>query len=404
MAKQTQKRQGNRHQLRLYFDSPEVDFNLQYILGYGSANGVAIGEALYAASQVNDKDITTWAPAWLDMAARVEDKAVAAATAGHAVSAREAYLRATTYYRTALFGLGLDDPRLKPCEHNLQRCFAEAAKRFDPPFEPVEITFEDRVLPGYFLRPSADGKPRPTLIMIGGGETYNEELFFLTGDAGLKRGWNVLIVDLPGQGWTVHQGMTYRHDTESPFHKIVDYLVCRDDVDTKRIVSYGISMGGYLVLRAAAYEKRLAAIALSTPMFDVYKWAVDGLPFPIHKLPDFMVDVSAKLAGYFEPASQIALEKWLTAVAGANKVSAAFERLKAWTVDVSLVTCPTFCIVGAGEAQTFITQTQVTYEALSAPKKLRMTTVEEGGDGHCQVNNLPLSQSIVFDWFEEVLA
>ncbi|MDJ0756144.1 MAG: alpha/beta fold hydrolase [Ardenticatenaceae bacterium] len=403
MAKQTQKRQGNRNQLRLHFDSPEVDFNLQFILGYGAADGAAIGEALYAASQINERDLTTWAPAWLDMAARVEDKACAAAAAGHAVSAREAYLRASTYYRTALFGLGVDDPRLKATGHKLRRCFAEAAQRFDPPFEPVEIPFEDKKLPGYFLRPSADGKPRSTLIMIGGGETYNEELYFWTGEAGLKRGWNVLTVDLPGQGWTVHQGMTYRHDTESPFSSIVEYLVSRDDVDPKRIVSYGISLGGYLVLRAAAYEKRLAAIALSTPMFDVHKWAVDGLPIPVDKLPDFMVDMAAKLAGYFEPASQIALEKWLSAVAGCNKVSVALERLEAWTVDVSLVTCPTFCIVGAGEAQTFLTQTQETYEALSGPKDLRTTTLEEGADGHCQANNLPLSQSVVFDWFEEVL-
>jgi pimeloyl-ACP methyl ester carboxylesterase len=238
--------------------------------------------------------------------------------------------------------------------------------------------------------------------MIGGGETYNEELYFYIGHAGLKRGWNMLLIDLPGQGWTVHQGMTYRYDTEAPFRAVINYLEDREDVDPERIVSYGISLGGYLVLRAAAYERRLAAIALSTPMPDVHQWAVDGLPLPIHKLPRFVGDALTKLAGHFEPATQIAIEKWLAAV-GTDSFKEALELFKHWTVDVSQVGCPTFCILGEGEGAMFKTQTQQAYDALSVPKHLRITTVAEGADGHCQANNLPLSQSIIFDWFETAL-
>jgi esterase/lipase len=196
--------------------------------------------------------------------------------------------------------------------------------------------------------------------------------------------------------------MTYRHDTEAPFRHIIDWLMDRDDVDAKHIVSYGVSLGGYLVLRAAAHEKRLAAIALSAPMPDVHKWAVDGLPIPIHKLPGFMGDALSRLAGHFEPASQIAIVKWVTAV-GSDNLREGLEMLKSWTVDVSRVACPTLCIVGEGETETFQKQTEMAYEALEAPKTLRVTTVEEGADGHCQANNLPLSHSIVFDWFEETL-
>ena len=37
-------------------------------------------------------------------------------------------------------------------------------------------------------------------MMFGGGDTFVEDLYFYIGPAGLERGYNVVIVDLPGQG------------------------------------------------------------------------------------------------------------------------------------------------------------------------------------------------------------
>jgi hypothetical protein len=66
--------------------------------------------------------------------------------------------------------------------------------------------------------------------------------------------------------------------------------------------------------------------------------------------------------------------------------------------------CPTLCLVGEGEVETFHTQTRLSYEALTVPKELRVTTIAEGADGHCQSNNFPLSQRLVFDWLDRTLA
>ncbi len=55
----------------------------------------------------------------------------------------------------------------------------------------------------------------PNGILIGGGETCAEELYFWVGPAGVRRGYHVLLVDLPGQGMTPFEGLFFRTNTES---------------------------------------------------------------------------------------------------------------------------------------------------------------------------------------------
>ena len=71
------------------------------------------------------------------------------AAAGHAVSAREAYIRASTYHHAAyfpLFGKPVD-PRLVEAFERETQSFRKAAALFSPPIEVLEIPFEDSSLP-----------------------------------------------------------------------------------------------------------------------------------------------------------------------------------------------------------------------------------------------------------------
>ena len=54
--------------------------------------------------------------------------------------------------------------------------------------------------------------------------------------------------------------MPFRPDWEKVITPIVDFLVARPDVDPQRIALTGWSFAGSLVVRAAAFEKRLGAI------------------------------------------------------------------------------------------------------------------------------------------------
>jgi pimeloyl-ACP methyl ester carboxylesterase len=57
------------------------------------------------------------------------------------------------------------------------------------------------------------GKPRPTLIFHGGFDSSVEELFFFGGAAAVRRGYNCLTFDGPGQGAPMReQKLLFRYD------------------------------------------------------------------------------------------------------------------------------------------------------------------------------------------------
>ena len=63
--------------------------------------------------------------------------------------------------------------------------------------------------------------------------------------------------------------------------------------------------------------------------------------------------------------------------------------------------CPTLCLASAGEAPQFLMQAHEFYDALSVPKSMHIFSADSGADAHCQVNNLTLMQSIVYDWLDQ---
>jgi len=69
----------------------------------------------------------------------------------------------------------------------MRRCFRKAAALFDPAFEDLEVPFEGGRLPAYVMRSEESSTPRPTLIVLGGGDTYVEDLYFWGAAAALSR-------------------------------------------------------------------------------------------------------------------------------------------------------------------------------------------------------------------------
>jgi hypothetical protein len=88
-------------ELKYHFKSQGFEFVFQWILGMQTHGASEVGESFFAASQIKDGDPASWVKAWQALAERVEQRAAASFERGHLVSAREAYLRAYTYYRAA---------------------------------------------------------------------------------------------------------------------------------------------------------------------------------------------------------------------------------------------------------------------------------------------------------------
>ena len=99
--------------------------------------------------------------------------------------------------------------------------FQRFAALSTPPIEVIGIPYQDTRLPAYFLRPDAGGEPHPTVII---GDNTSEELYYWVGPPGVERGYNVLLVDLPGMGLNTFHGVYFRPDTEVAIGACIDYL------------------------------------------------------------------------------------------------------------------------------------------------------------------------------------
>jgi hypothetical protein len=208
--------------------------------------GSEIGESFYAASLVKENDPRSWVAAWTTVAHQVEQRAAAALAAGHTVSAREAYLRAYVYNRAALMFINpFDAAAAKPTWRHAVDCFRRSVALMDPVVEPVSVPCVGVDLPGYFVAPGDGQAKRKTLIMIGGGDTYVEDLYLIISPPAVRRGYNRL--GLPGQGGLPFDGLYMRPGTENQIPKAVDYALGRSEVDGAQLGAFGISYGGSIL-------------------------------------------------------------------------------------------------------------------------------------------------------------
>lgn len=381
-----------------FYKDGDMDFHFgNLVLGAAVNGGVEIGEAFYAASHIKDGDAASWQKAWGELAALAEARGLAALAAGHKVSARDQLLRAANYYRVSLISMLPDNPQLKERGRKVREVFQKAGKLFDPPVEYFETPFEGGKLPGYFRKAQAGSKPAKTLLMIGGGETFAEDLFYYIAPQAHARGYNFATVDLPGQGLLPLQGMTFRTDTNLAMKAVVDQLLRRPDVDPKRLASYGFSGGGLFVPQAAMHDKRLKAIAMNSAVVDAHALfgtmpAATAKPEEMATWSTFHGDVVKAICWrYGVPMDQPAR------LIDANKGN---------TFDPAKIAVPALIIVGEGEYQSQEVQRQqkIAMDGFPSKKsKMVVTPKTEGASNHCVMENRSLIGQVLFDWLDEVM-
>ena len=234
--------------MKVAFKDDSFAFEFVRNLGFVYYGGSDVGEMMATAGRITEGDFESWFTEWDKLGRRILSRADASLGAGHLESAREAYLRASTYFRTAEFYLHGDpgDPRILSESRASQKAYAEGAKLSGPTWEPVQIPYEGTTLPGYFYKVDNSGKPRPTLIFFGGFDSSLEELFYFGVAPAVRRGYNCLTFDGPGQGAPIReQKLPFRYDWEAVVTPAVDYALTRPDVDGANLALMGMSIGGY---------------------------------------------------------------------------------------------------------------------------------------------------------------
>jgi pimeloyl-ACP methyl ester carboxylesterase len=367
-------------------------------------------------NRITSGDNDSWYNEWNATAEHVSSEAAAQLAAGHRISARDSFLRATTYFRNAEFFLHSNprDPRIYNAYKKSTQSYVSCCALHDPPILPVEIPYENTTLPGYFHRVDESGKKRPLFIMHSGFDGSAEELHGEGARAGIERGYNVLAFDGPGQYGPIHrQRLTFRPDWENVVTPVVDFALTLLGVDPAKIVLMGVSLGGYLAPRAAAFEKRIAALIANDGVYD-YGLANLGGPIPAEQRAAAEAAMKAPHAPEVDRKLEAAIKSSPTAawalthgmfVTGTSTPRAYVAATLEYHLRNGIaeqIACPTL-VLEAEEDIFFHTQPQQLYEHLTCPKTLMRFSAAEGAGAHCQVGAHRLAFARIYDWLDDTL-
>ncbi len=216
-----------------------------------------------------------WLGAWCETAVTHRELAEAARAQGHARTAGEAFLRAAVCFHFAKFVWVLEPERNRATTVAAVDALRNAHQLLDPTAERIEAPLDDARVAANLRRPTIAGPAVPLVVLIPGLDSTKEE-FFWWESVFLARGMATVSLDGPGQGETGF-ALNIRPDYEVAVAAILDALAGRAELDLQRVGAVGVSLGGYYVVRAAAYEPRLVAIAgVSGPFNAAAQW--DGMP------------------------------------------------------------------------------------------------------------------------------
>lgn len=392
----------------IVFDDPGFDAQLLRALDAVAAGGADIGECLITARSITPGDRDDWHTQWTALGDRVFAVAERSASAGRTVSARQAYLRAATYYRTSsifLYRPPLHDG-LVDAYRRQRDAFQRAARLLPCSFEIARIPYQDTTLEAYFFTPSGPG-PFPVVFVGGGYDGTKEESYLSGGHAALERGYAVFVMDGPGQGGAlIEQGLVFRPDWETVVTPAVDWLTARPDVNARQIAMLGRSWGGYLAPRAATREHRLAAVIADAAQYAPGPRAVSMLPpeYRDQVQPGDLADMNAELEQRMQavPALRFTLERGMLT----HGCRTPLDYLRSggpYTIadQVADISCPVLVCeaendVRGGDAKPL-------FDALTGPKDYLLFTNAEGAGEHCEAGAPAVFAQRAYDWLDRVL-
>jgi pimeloyl-ACP methyl ester carboxylesterase len=308
-------------------------------------------------------------------------------------------MNGTFYYRAAEFFTHPQDPDKKVLYHKFIDLFYNALF-VDDPIERHQIPYEGAYLPAMKL-PRQVEQGHGTLVIHGGFDSFIEELYSL-GNYFAELGYEVILFDGPGQGGALKDyDLPMDYAWEKPAKAVLDYFELAD------VTWLGISMGGWLCFRAAAYEPRIKRVIASSIAYDYMKIP----PKPVEKFARWLFKHPALMNKLTEmkmkrmPQEKWGIENLMYITKRKTALEAAFallefnaETLKSW-----LVTQDVLILSGSKDHFIPLKMHALQVAALIQARSIseRIFTEAEQGQNHCQVGNMGLALAVMSEWLEE---
>ncbi|MFH1868153.1 MAG: alpha/beta fold hydrolase [Candidatus Omnitrophota bacterium] len=394
----------------LIFKDKSFIFEFIRTMGYSYEGGADIGECIDTARRIKDGDDLSWYNEWLSTAERIFKFAQNMEKDADPVSAKEAYLRASNYYRTAGFYMHSksDLPKALLSWKKSKDSFLKAVS-LAKNIEIINIPYQDTLLPGYFIKTKNPTEKKPPLLIVHTGfDGTAEELFFEVGSAAARRGYNCLVFEGPGQGQVIReQKISFRYDWEKVVTPVIDYAISRPDVDKEKLALMGISMGGYLAPRAAAFEHRIKACIANGGIYDFSATFYKNMPPEI-------IELLKQDPGEFNAQMQEAMKsstqtRWyfnngMYTFNARSPAEFASEITKYNLKDaVKKIKCD-MLIIDSEDDMSLKGEAKKLYDELNCPKDYLLFTRSQTAQAHCQMGASAISNEVIFNWLDKVFS
>ncbi|NMB79447.1 MAG: alpha/beta hydrolase [Methanomicrobiales archaeon] len=315
-------------------------------------------------------------------------------------SSESRWMDAAFLYRAAEFFVLPSDPVKETLYNRFRDMFYNHAIAGEP-VERHEVPFEGVYLPA--LRIMAESQPaRGTIVIHGGFDSFIEEWYacatFFAG-----HGYDVVMFEGPGQGAALKKaGLTLTHEWERPVAAVLDHFYLDD------VTLLGISMGGWLCFRAAAFEPRVKRVIASSIAFDYMQ--IPPLPVRI------LVSILLRSRGLMNSLARLKMwasyqERWginnlmyitqTTTPMDATDVLLSFNEKNQHP---ELVMQDVLILTGADDHFIPLKMHFKQVDALMNARSVsgRVFTRDSQAENHCQVGNIGLALGVMLTWIEEM--
>jgi alpha-beta hydrolase superfamily lysophospholipase len=369
-----------------------------------AAHGADISEVLQATTRMCAGDEQNWHAEWTALAER---NMARARSVRNPRSRGEALLRAHTYYARAQFYLPPEDPKRPATYHLCRDAFYDGLDTLGVAYEKIDVPYgAHRLNAVYYPAPEpADG---PLIVFCGGYDTIAEELYFFLAASACSRGYSVLTFDGPGQGAPLReQGLHFTHEWEKPTTAVLDAFLAGHPKPGS-IVLIGMSMGGYLAPRAAAFEPRIDGVVSYDVCFDVraaFARPVPAIAGPLQRAGlGALVDRLARFKARSSPNMRWGLQmaQWTFGTPGVTEM---LDHLVPYTLAgvAQNISQDVLILVGADDQFVPADQAPKYQDALVNARSITTKAYDRGSGGqeHSQLGAPTLWQADFFDWIEE---
>lgn len=185
----------------------------------------------------------------------------------------EDFQLACAYFGLAQFYLSPDDQNKSSVVHRYLDNFYRSHN--DINYESHQVPYQGTFLPA--IKVTINLNASKTLLIINGFDSFMEELLIaITFFKGTD--YNIILFDGPGQGRAlIDNNLKFTPYFEKPVSAVIDYF------NLSEVDAMGVSWGGYFVIRAAAFEKRIKNVVCFDFFYDGLNTFLRGFDQGIQK-------------------------------------------------------------------------------------------------------------------------